>query len=63
MLCRNNNECIYLGTYSDPIEGFYVYKRYKENLIKTIAKNELKKGNITKECYEAMIAYTVEITD
>ena len=21
------------------------------------------KGNITKECYEAMIAYTVEITD
>ena len=63
VLCRNNNECIYLGTYSDPIEGFYVYKRYKENLIKTIAKNELKKGNITKECYEAMIAYTVEITD
>jgi uncharacterized membrane protein len=32
-------------------------------MIKQIAKEEYNKGNITKQCYEAMINYEVEITD
>lgn len=54
----------YLGTYSTPEVAFYtVYKPYKENLIKQIAKNEYSNGNITRKCYDSMMKYEVEITD
>lgn len=53
----------YLGTYETPQKAFKAYKRYKENLIKQVAKQEYEKGNITKKCYEAMLNYQVEITD
>jgi hypothetical protein len=52
-----------LGTYDTPKEAFLVYKKYKENLIKQIAKEEYDNGNINKKCYESMMNYTVEITD
>lgn len=54
---------VLLGKYNTPTEAFYVYKKYKEDLIKEIAKIELEKGNIIEKCYEAMINYEVEITD
>ena len=54
---------IHLGCYSNPEDAFYTYKKYKEKLIKRIAKEEYSKGTITKLCYEAMINYKVEITD
>ena len=44
-------------------EAFIYYKIEKEKIIKQIAQEEFDKGNITKECYEAMIRYEVEITD
>lgn len=53
----------YLGTYSTPDKAFNVYKEYKEGLIKQVAQEEYVQGNITKECYEAMLRYEVEITD
>ena len=53
----------YLGTFDTPLEAFYVYKKYKEDLIKQIAQIEYDKGNISKKCYEAMLNYEVEITD
>lgn len=40
-----------------------VYKKYKENLIKQIAKLEYSNGNIVKKCYNAMMQYTVSIDD
>lgn len=52
-----------LGYYSTPEKAFYTYKDYKENLIKQVAQIEYDKGNITKECYDAMMNYKVEITD
>jgi hypothetical protein len=52
-----------LGTYKTIEEAFQAYKRYKEALIKQVAKEEYDKGNITKQCYEAMMKYEVEITD
>jgi hypothetical protein len=45
------------------IEAFQDYKQYKENLIKQVAREEYENGNITKQCYEAMMRYEVEITD
>ena len=63
--CSNpfNKNREYLGTY-DTINGaFQAYKRYKENLIKQVAQEEYDKGNITEQCYEAMMNYQVEITD
>lgn len=52
-----------IGRYETQEEAFEAYKKYKENLIKQVAKDEYSKSNITKECYEAMMNYEVEITD
>ena len=64
-LCNNpfTKKQEYLGSYDTQEEAFYVYKPYKENIIKQVAQEEYNKGNITKECYDAMMKYEVEITD
>lgn len=54
---------VYLGRFAIQEDAFKVYKAYKENLIKQIAQKEYSQGNITKQCYEAMLQYEVEITD
>jgi hypothetical protein len=63
--CHNpfTNDKEELGSYSTPERAFYTYKVYKEDLIEQVAEIEYKSGNITKECYEAMINYEVEIDD
>ena len=61
--CRLNGKETYLGRRSTPEQGFLLYKEYKESYIKKVAKEEYDKGNITKQCYEAMMNYEVEITD
>lgn len=63
--CKNpfTNKIEYLGLYSTSDIAFNTYKIYKENIIKQVAKIEYDKGNITKQCYEAMMNYKVEITD
>ena len=53
----------YLGTYQTKEEAFLAYKHRKEEVIKHVAEIEYSKCNITKECYEAMMDYEVEITD
>lgn len=53
-----------LGSYSTPEKAFYLgYKPYKENIIKQVAQIEYDNGNITEQCYKAMMKYEVEITD
>lgn len=64
-ICRNpftdtNEE---LGSYSTPEKAFNAYKCYKEDLIKQVAEIEYKAGNITDDCYQAMMNYEVEIDD
>lgn len=64
--CRNPflDKAIELGHYLTPENAFYLgYKPYKENIIKQVAKIEYKAGNITEQCYEAMMNYEVEIDD
>lgn len=53
----------YLGRYSTLEEAFLTYKKAKEEHIKKVAQEEYDKGNITKQCYDAMMKYEVEITD
>ena len=53
----------YFGKYSTEIKAFDKYKNKKEYFIKKMAEIEYAKSNITKECYDAMINYQVEITD
>ena len=64
-VCRDPflDRSVEIGCYSTPEKAFYAYKKYKENIIKQVAQIEFDNGNITKECYEAMINYEVEITD
>ena len=64
-VCRNPllDKAVELGYYSTPEKAFQVYKEYKEMIIKQVAEIEYKAGNITKECYRAMIDYEVEIDD
>lgn len=60
---KNKNQQDCLGYYNTPEEAFEVYKKAKESYIKQVAQEEYSKGNITKQCYEAMMNYQVEITD
>ena len=64
-VCRNPfiDKAEEIGLYSTPEKAFNAYKDYKEDIIKQVAEAEYKVGNITKECYEAMITYEVEIDD
>lgn len=63
--CRNPflDKAVELGCYSTPEKAFEVYKKYKEDIIKQVAEDEYLKGNITKQCHDAMMKYEVEITD
>ena len=54
---------VLIGSYTNPIDAFYAYKEYKENLIKSIAKIEFQNKNIIEQCFYAMMNYKVEITD
>ena len=38
-----------------------MYKEHMENKIKRVAKEEFANGNISEQCYEAMLKYEVEI--
>lgn len=62
---KNNNRAKATALlYPTPEDAFYLgYKPYKEAYIKQIAQEEYNNGNITKKCYNAMMAYEVEITD
>lgn len=64
-VCRNPflDKAVELGYYSTPEKAFQAYKVYKEDIIKQVAEVEYKVGNITKQCYEAMMNYEVEIDD
>lgn len=63
--CKNpfTDRIEYLGLHSTSTAAFYAYKTHKENFIKQVAQIEYDKCNITKECYDAMMSYEVEITD
>lgn len=61
--CGIGDKSVYLGVVDDPVEGFNIYKNYKENIIKQEAQKYYSEGRITKECYEAMNNYIVEIDD
>lgn len=63
--CNNpfTNKTEWLGSFYTVNEAFQAYKTYKENIIKQIAETEYKFGNITEECYRAMVNYVVEIND
>lgn len=52
-----------IGYYDTSEKAFQAYKKYKEKMIKQVAQEEYTKGNITKQCYDAMMNYEVEITD
>lgn len=57
---RYDHPSVYFKT---PNDAFDYYKNYKEGIIKQVAQTEYSNDNITKECYEAMMNYEVEITD
>lgn len=61
--CNVNGKETYIGRFTSAENAFNAYKNFKENIIKQVAQEEYDKGNITKQCYEAMMNYQVEITD
>lgn len=54
----NNN---FLGRFATPEEAFNTYKVYKENYVKSVA--EKWRACLDPRAYEALMNYTVEITD
>lgn len=63
--CRNpfTNKQDHIGYYDTSEQAFQIYKSHKEKLIKQVAQMEYSNGNITKQCYDSMMKYEVEITD
>ena len=61
--CKLNEKTIYLGSFSIMEDAFRTYKKYKESIIKQVAQIEYDNDNISKQCYEAMMKYIVEISD
>lgn len=62
--CRGyDSKIVHLGSYVTEEDAFNAYKKFKESLIKRIAKEEYANGNITQKCYEAMMNYIVEKDD
>jgi len=59
--CSLKGKRVYLGRYRTGEDAFRAYKTYKENLIKQVA-NEYK-SQLDLRVYQALINYTVEITD
>lgn len=59
--CSLKGKRVYLGRYRTGEDAFRAYKTYKENLIKQVA-NEYK-SQLDPRAYEALLNYTVEITD
>ena len=58
---RSKGKSEYLGSFKTEIEAFNAYKQAKESFVKEQA-NEWK-GKIDGRAYEALMKYTVEITD
>lgn len=56
-----SNKTIYLGTFDCPIDAFNAYKKSKEDRIKFLANKH--KSEITPECYNSLINWTIEIND
>ena len=61
MVRKNKVKREYLGSFKTEIEAFNAYKQAKESFIKEQA--EKWKGKIDDRAYEALMNYTVEITD
>ena len=53
----------HLGRFKTPEEAFYSYKHKRECHIRQVAKIEYDVGNITKQCYDALMNYSIEIDD
>ena len=58
---KNTGESKYLGSFKTEIEAFNAYKQAKEAFVKEQANNW--KDKIDPRAYEALMNYTVEITD
>jgi hypothetical protein len=61
MCSKEDGKSAQLKYCNTPEEAFYIYKNYKEELIKQIAEDF--KGEIPKKLYDILINYKVEITD
>ena len=59
--CGNGVVKAFLGDFDTAQEAFLAYKTYKESLIKQVA--EQYKHQLDPRAYEALLNYTVEITD
>jgi hypothetical protein len=58
---NHDGKVIHLGLYKNIEDAFYSYKEFKENVIKSVANKY--KDNIDSRAYDALMCYSVEITD
>jgi len=58
---KEGNRNKHIGSFNNPTDAFYAYKAAKEAHIKAVA-NEWKE-RIDPRVYEALMSYTIDITD
>ena len=59
--CKKNSIKVIIGQFKNPLDAFFAYKDFKEAHIKEVA--EQWRYEISDEVYDAMINYSVELTD
>lgn len=59
--CRKNNKMRFVGHFATEAQAFLAYKTFKEAYIKEVA--EQYKDQLDPRAYQALLNYTVEITD
>lgn len=57
--CRGDKKKIWLGSYYSAEEAFDVYKNFKEEVLKTLAREYFEKGDICINVYQALMNYKV----
>ena len=60
-VCKNKGKQEHLGYFNTELEAYNAYKTAKESFVKEQANKW--KGKIDQRAYEALISYTVEVTD
>ena len=59
--CKKNSIKVVIGQFKNSLDAFFAYKDFKETHIKEMA--EKWRYEISNEVYDAMINYSVELTD
>lgn len=62
-ISKNKGMQLYIGHFNNEYDAFIAYKKAKEDYMKEVAEEYYSNNKISKQVYDALINYKIEITD